>query len=96
MQEKNATAVADVNRFRIDRGEHSLEGGRHQLQRLVILGEVVQHQHRGVEEGGLCITRQEQPNSCINSLAVEFEDVATERIFLDLGVKGATNTQTLK
>ena len=92
VQEENATTIVEVNGFGVNRGEHALEGRRHQLQRLVVLRKVVQHQR--IEEGRLRITLPPEKNRRVDSLAVNFEDVAAQRILLDLGVRNNTDTNS--
>lgn len=61
LEEQHAAAMVDVDFFGIHRGEHVLEGLNHQLQRLVVGGEIVEDEHRRVEER----------RGCVHSLLVE-------------------------
>ena len=84
MEKKDATTRVDVNRLRVDCREHSLEGRCHQLQRLVVLREVVQHQHGRSKEGRLHINVVCEANRRVDSLAMDFENVAAQRVLLHL------------
>lgn len=86
VEKKDAATLVDVDRLRVDCGEHSLEGRRHELQRLVVLGEVVQHQHGRSEEGGLGINVVCEANRRVDSLAMQFENVAAQRVLFHLRI----------
>ena len=55
LEEEHAAAVVDVYFLGVHRREHVLEGSDHQLERLVVGGEIVEDQHGRVEEGRRCV-----------------------------------------
>lgn len=55
LEEEHAAAVVDVDFLGVHRREHVLEGSNHQLERLVVGGEIVEDQHGRVEEGRRCV-----------------------------------------
>ena len=51
LQEQHAATVLDGNLLGVDRGEHVLEGLADELQRLVVVGEVVENDNGRVVVG---------------------------------------------
>lgn len=87
LKKKHTTARLHVHLLRINSGEHVLERLADKLERLAVLGEVVQNEH-----GRIVVRRLEMKEftctyNSVHTLRGRIEQIANERILLHLRVK---------